>query len=105
MPVTSPGNLRSSPAMASSRPHTRAMPSPTCSTDPTLSSWTLDSYRSSSCWMTALTSSGRNDISLSLVRYLDPAPAAAGLDPCYRSQLLAQPLDPVPDAAVDQTIL
>ena len=36
MPVTSPGNLRSSPAIASSRPQRRAMPSPTESTVPTL---------------------------------------------------------------------
>ena len=36
MPMTSPGNLSSSPAMASSSPQTRAMPSPTDSTVPTL---------------------------------------------------------------------
>ena len=36
MPIRSPGNFSNSPAMASSRPHSRAMPSPTESTVPTL---------------------------------------------------------------------
>ena len=62
MPMMSPGNSSSSPAMASSSPQTRAIPSPTCSTDPRLSISSLVVYCFNSFWMTALTSSGRNDI-------------------------------------------
>ncbi len=58
MPVRSPGKLSSSPAIASSRPQMRAIPSPTWSTVPTLSILSRDSYFSSSCSRTELTSSG-----------------------------------------------
>ncbi len=58
MPMTPLGSSSSSPDMALSRPYTRAMPSPTCRTEPSSFS-SVEPEKPSICFlMTAVISSG-----------------------------------------------
>src|SRR6266545_1878316 len=116
MPMTSPGKRISSPAIASSSPQSRAMPSPTDSTLPTLLVSSLASYRSSSCARMALTSSGRKDIGSlprSFVVYSRRARWRAGRTSLARHQaalhghfleLPGDGAEQAPDAAIDDAV-
>ncbi len=75
MPSSPPGNSKSSPDMQSSRPYTRAMPSPTDRMIPIDSIFTPASYCVISCFKILVISSGRSAI---VSPFVIPAPARGG---------------------------